>query len=456
MNRTLAIALALFGPALPLAAQSSAAACAATEDSTARQIIKTFDGLRVCMLAIPGDSAIGGGPRHWMTAAARVILETQRPDDFRRMSMGIASGRVDWTINGKLKDYDGPSVAWRSAVIVLLAKADEAEHLRGQVSYLRLQIDSLPQLRKRTAQEITATEQGAASLNQAIMKLQSDDRSLRAQVSQMEQRIRDLQGQADREAAVAARATDVTARTRAQNAVRQLELEIRRLEDRPFRTDRQRLAMDAERRVPLLEQDLADLRPDHTMALLRMKLGNLEALSVPALERELTGLDADNRLRVLDAEIAKALADLRSQLGPPAESARIRQEGEQSDRLTGGKDPPGKSLRYVVAETVQEVAILGEITPERRAVDLDPVQRERHDDDDRTGTEQRALPQGHARRNSAIRGANRRQRHRAHRDCDDARRKHGTYPGHGQQKQDVPGQERFRPIERQLEKSVVH
>ncbi|MEO5568108.1 MAG: hypothetical protein ABIR92_06435, partial [Gemmatimonadaceae bacterium] len=187
-----------------------------------------------------------------------------------------------------------------------------------------MQIDSLPQLRKRTTDEITATERRAVSLNQAIMRLQADDRSLRAQVSQMEQRIRTLQGQANREAAVAARATDATARTRAQNAVRQLELEIIRLEDRLFRTDRQRLAMDAERRVPLLEQDLADLRPDHRVAMLRMTLGNLDALRIPALERELADLDADNRLRVLDADIAKALADLRSQLGPPAESARVR------------------------------------------------------------------------------------------------------------------------------------
>lgn len=324
MNRTFAIALALIGPALPLAAQSSSAACSPADDSTARQIIKTFDELRVCMLAFQGDSPIGDGPRAWMTTAARVILETQRPDDFRRMSMGIASGRVDWAINGKLKDYDGPSVAWRSAVVALLSQAGEAGDLREKVRYLRLQIDSLPQLRKRTTDEITATERRAVSLNQAIMKLQSDDRALRAQGSQMEQRIRSLQGQAARETMAAARATDGTSRTRAENAARQAEMEIRRLEDQLRRTDRQRLAIDAERRVPLLEQQLSNLRPDHTVALLRMTLGNLEALSVPALERELAELDADNRLRVLDAEIAKALAELRSRLGGTPESSRIR------------------------------------------------------------------------------------------------------------------------------------
>lgn len=313
MRRTMLIAFAMIGMARPAMAQSSAAACAPAEDTTVQQAVKTFDDLRVCMLAVQGDNALVGGPREWMTGAARVIIETQRPNDFRRMSIS-ANSRVDWTINGRPKPYDAASVTWRAAVVDLMAKVDEADGVRAKVAHLRVQIDSLPELRKRTDAEIAATEHRAREIRSAIASTRSRDRSLRSGISAMEQRLRQLESQLTRQRM--SNPPDAAARARVEAAMRETESQIKRQEDQIRNAEREQMALDAERRIPLMEQQLRDLRPEHTVAMLKLRLSDLDATSVPALERELVELDPDNQLRLLDAEVEKALARLRGLLNP--------------------------------------------------------------------------------------------------------------------------------------------
>lgn len=313
-RRTMGVVAMIAGFAFPLKAQSSAAACAPVGDSTMRQVAKTFGDMRVCMLALQGEYALDPAPRTWLKSADRVVFETQREGDFRRLS--TTSTTFDWTVNGTPKPYDEKATAWRDAVIDLLATVAEADELRAKSSHLRGQVDSLPQMREQLNRRIAVTEQQAKDIQSTIQLIKSSDRSLQADIGVLERNIQQLQNQISREQRAQADLKDMAAQQRQEARIRQLNSELRRMEDRLRASDTQLRNLDPEHRIALLETQLKDLRPEHTIAMARLQLGNLEGLSVVQLQKELDALDVDNRLKALDAETEKYRVRLLSLLNP--------------------------------------------------------------------------------------------------------------------------------------------
>lgn len=314
MTRRLAAALALaFSIARPAGAQSAAAACGATTDTTAHHFIRVYGDLRLCMLAFTTDSSAVEGPRAWSIKSSRIVYETQRENDFRRMA--IAGDVVEWTINGRPRAADSAAMAWREGVIGVLAPAWEAARLRDEVSRLRLHIDSLPALRQRAMARMDSIDQAVTRARARIASLQASDRAIRSDIANYEKRLRDLDAEAGRQRAIA-NSPDPRVRERAEAALRAIEGQQRGVDDGLRGAERRREALDAERQIGAIELDIREMRPDHQRALLKLELGELDEENVPLLEQELVNLDAPNRLRYLDDAAEKALARLRASLPP--------------------------------------------------------------------------------------------------------------------------------------------
>jgi hypothetical protein len=295
--------------ALPAGAQSAAAACAPATDSAAHQVVKTFGDLRVCMLAFGGDSA--GGPRDWAVSARRVVLETQRENDRRRLM--VAGDVIEWAINGQPRPVDSTSQAWRAQVVALLAPAWEADGLRATTDKLRMDIDSLPVRHDRVQAQIDSVEKRAKFLRSTIQSIRSQDRSLRNDITSSQSRLNSLNSQLNAERSKTS-SSDPAVRARAEEAVRRLEEQVRRQEDIQRNAERRQVELDADKRIDSIERDLASLRPEHTAAMLRLQLRELDPSVIPELRHDLEILDAHSRLRGFDADVAAALARLRATL----------------------------------------------------------------------------------------------------------------------------------------------
>ncbi|HET9424007.1 MAG TPA: hypothetical protein VFO55_01445, partial [Gemmatimonadaceae bacterium] len=268
----LLIALALLSVgAPPLAGQSAAAACAITSEHYANQVVRTFGDLRVCMLAFGADP--GSAPATWPTTASRLVMETQRPSDIRRMMIG--EGRVEWAVNGQTRPADSTAIAWRRAVEDLLVNEWEAVMLRAKVAALRMDIDSLPARRNRIPREIDSIARLERNLRSRIMTLESQDRNSQARIAAHEQQLRQIQAEIRRQQSL--RPPDAAGRARVEAVIAQLERAYS-LEDARLRSaERQRESLDAIRRARLLEGELEELRADHNIAMRKLQLRELNA-----------------------------------------------------------------------------------------------------------------------------------------------------------------------------------
>lgn len=314
MTRQLAAGLALtFLAALPAGAQSASAACGETDHATAHQFIRVYGDLRICMLAFTTDSLAVDGPRAWTAKAGRMVYETQRANDFRRMA--IAGDAIEWTINGQPRPADSAALAWRQDVLDVLAPAWEAARLREEVSRLRQRIDSLPALRQRATARSDSIEKALAAARARIASLEQADRSIDREIAGYEARIRELQSQSSR-VQMRTSSPDPNVRARAEAELEQIRRQERLLDESLRRAQQRADGLDADRRISAMELDIRTMRPEHQLALLKLELDELKEENIPLLRQELRDLDPDNRLRVLDDAIAIALARLRSSLPP--------------------------------------------------------------------------------------------------------------------------------------------
>lgn len=293
-------------------AQSAAAACAASTDASARQFMRDFGDLRVCMLAFGGDST--GGPLTWAVSANRVVLETQRENDRRRLM--VSGDVVEWTINGQQRAVDSASQAWRVQVIGLLGPAWEAAALREDSARLRMDIDSLPVRHARYKAQLDTLEATVRQLNASLQSIRSGDRTLRSQIAATQSRLNSLNSQVLAEQP-RTNSPDPAVRARAEQTIRRLEEEIRRQEDIMRSAERRQQELDAERKVDAIERQLSNLRPEHTTTMLKLQLNESDPSMIPALQQDFANLDAGNRLRALDVDVAAALARLKATLQRP-------------------------------------------------------------------------------------------------------------------------------------------
>lgn len=199
----------LSGPAL---AQSSLSACGPIPGPSDRQVMKVFDGLRVCLLALR-PAAEDEFPRDWAAKAPTLILETQRDGDNRRAA--ISGNSVTWTINGRPATLDSIAQEWQTAVVDLADAADRADWLRRQVVELQTQIDSLPARLAATKAQIAFFEKRDRELNLAIMDAGKRERQLRSDLSALQRQRSSAQSRASQAAQAAASASDPQARAAA-------------------------------------------------------------------------------------------------------------------------------------------------------------------------------------------------------------------------------------------------
>jgi hypothetical protein len=300
--RILALALTLGASAQ---GQTSMSACGPLPDSTARQTIKVFGGLRVCLLAtrVTDPEAL---PLEWAAKGSTVILETQRDGDNRRAV--IEGNRVAWTINGSVAPIDSFADHWQKAVIQLLDLRYQADALREQSSALRGDIDSLPARRDRMRQRVDAIEKLQVKLDQQVLAARNRQTLERNEDERIQRQINDLQQRASAEERRAASLTDQRARTASENTLKNYYDQIQRLYEAQRRARSN--SGESDKRLAELQEQMRVLMGDGNLTFLRMRLAEYDSTNVQDLEQQLTQLDAQRRLSDLDVQVEKARLDL--------------------------------------------------------------------------------------------------------------------------------------------------
>jgi hypothetical protein len=303
------VSLVLAGSSL--AAQGSTAACGPAPDSTGRQLIRVFGDLRVCLLALTVGRLDNDVPREWAAKASTLVLETQRPDDNRRIA--ISGNTVTWTINGRVAPQDSVAQAWQKALVDLSEAVHEADELRNRTSALRMEIDSLPARIARTKARIAYVEKLDSDLNLRIMNAGREENAIRSQIRQIE----NARSTAEMRAASArSRANSGTQQERAaaEAAARGYEQQAMNLSRQADDLNRQLMSSNSSRIVAAAQDELRALRPANAIAMLKVELSGYQQTDVADLERQLQQLDAATRQPVLDGQVEAALARLRSTL----------------------------------------------------------------------------------------------------------------------------------------------
>ena len=304
MNMRALIAIGLTVLAFASAgAQTSLSACGLLPDSTSRQHVVSFGALRVCILATKVAGKEAETPRDWAAKGDIVILETQRPDDFRRAA--IVGNSVEWTINGRLAPTDSLAQAWQSAVVALVDASFEAEAVRRQLAELRAQVDSLPQKIAATKARIAYLEQRDRQLNLDILNAGNRERDLRRQLSSLQSQLSSARSRASAAQRQAATARDEQTRASASAAARSAEQAAAQLELQVDGVQRALSIGESSRTVAAAQDELRALQPAHNISLLKLQLSSYESIDPADIEAQIRQIDAPTRLPALDAQVEK-------------------------------------------------------------------------------------------------------------------------------------------------------
>ncbi|MFL5537838.1 MAG: M56 family metallopeptidase [Longimicrobiaceae bacterium] len=289
-----------------------------------RIVQRTFGDLRVCALAENLRSDDESRPSGWAGRAARVVLQTERAGDVRRME--ITGGRVAWSVNGAARPVDADAEAWRERLLAVLDATWDLTELRGRVSSLRGQISSIRGERSSLLGEISSLRGQVSSLRGQIASLRGEESSLRGEISAIRGHESSLRGaisaergaisslnaSGDRDAAIAER-------VRAHEAeIRRLEAEIARYDtDARVREVERRIdALNTEQRVAAIERQIRDFGVEGRVGAVERRVAGLEVeRRVAEIERQIAALDADRRGREMEARVDQALERLRAVLG---------------------------------------------------------------------------------------------------------------------------------------------
>jgi predicted nucleic acid-binding Zn-ribbon protein len=307
MRRAIALSAFLL-VATSAGAQSSIAACGPLPDATSKQAIKVFDELQVCLVATDVVGTEAEVPHEWAARGRNVVLETMRPGDNRRAS--ITGDRVAWTINGQPATVDSMADRWQKAVLDLLDASYEADLLRLQSAELQDEIDSLPVRRDALRKRIETIELKQRQLEQAQLEAQRREASMRSQISNLESRQRDLESRANSDERKAQSTRDERARRSLETSAANYRSQALRIDEQIRGLQQHQQAMDETKRMVLITEELRALDPDNSIALLKIKLTNLDSTRVEDLRAELTQLDAPRRLPDLESRVETARRSL--------------------------------------------------------------------------------------------------------------------------------------------------
>lgn len=292
----------------PAQAQSSLSACGPLPDSTSRQFIKVYGELRLCLLATRVADTDAELPHEWAARGANVIMETMRPDDNRRAS--IAGDRVAWTINGSPAPIDSMADRWQKAMLDLADASFEADQLRLQSSNLRAEIDSLPARRDALRKRLDAIELRQRQLEQADLEAQRRETAMRSQISSLESREREYESRARSLESKASSTRDESARRSLEAQAAQMRAQADQIDYQIRGLERQQQNSDETKRRAGIQEELRALDAGNSIALIRIRLTNLDSTKVEDLQAELDQLDAPKRLPALETRVEQARLSL--------------------------------------------------------------------------------------------------------------------------------------------------
>ena len=289
----------------------------------------TFGDLRVCMVTFgydgPDDAEL---PSEWIGHADRVIMETDRENDVRRLE--IDGGRSTWTINGRTATQDDGVGAWRRAILDLLDSSWEISTLRGRESSLRGEISSVHGERSSLLGEISSLRGEVSSMQGEISSLRGEESSLRGEISSIRGHESSLRGQISSERGAISslesqrwdRGADresINARIRRhEENIRDIEREIDRYDSdaRVREVERQIANLDTDRKVAAVERRIREFDVERKVAEVEREIAKLNVdRQVRGIENEIRDLDVESRVRDISSQREAALDRLRRALG---------------------------------------------------------------------------------------------------------------------------------------------
>lgn len=289
----------------------------------------TFGDVRVCMVTFGYDGPDDAeSPSEWIGHADRVILETERENDVRRLE--IDGGRRTWSINGRTATMDDGVDAWRRAMLDLLDTSWEISALRGRESSLRGEISSVHGERSSLLGEISSLRGEVSSMQGEISSLRGEESSLRGEISSIRGHESSLRGQISSERGAISslesqrweRGADrdaINARIRRhEDNIRDIEREIDRYdtEARVRAVEKEIAALDTDRKVAAVERRIREFDVDRKVAEVEREIAKLNVdREVQGIEREIRDLDVESRVRDMTAQREAALDRLRRALG---------------------------------------------------------------------------------------------------------------------------------------------
>lgn len=291
-----------------------------------RVIQRTFDGLRVCMVAEDvGERDSTDHPSHWIDYASRIVLATERQGSVLRLDIVRERGgsqRATWIVNGAIRPVDRAFEEWRRQTLAVLDTTWEVSALRGQVSSLRGEISSIRGERSSLLGEISSLRGEVSSMRGEMSSVRGQESSLRGEISSIQGHLSSLRGAISSENGAISSlhgsryGSDPADRTRIAARIAEHDKEIERIEQ-------EIRAYDADARVAAVEKEIAAFNADGKVAAIeaRIKAFDLDA-RIAEVERRISALDVDRRIAAIERQVDALDADRRvSQL-----EARRREE----------------------------------------------------------------------------------------------------------------------------------
>ena len=272
-----------------------------------RIVQKTFDTLRICMLAEDvGDRNSTDHPSQWIDDARRIVLATERGRNTVQLEIVRERGgsqRATWLVNGAIRPVDKSFDEWRRQALAVLDTTWEVSALHGRVSSLRGEISSIRGERSSLLGEISSLRGEMSSMHGEISSVRGHESSLRGEISSIRGHLSSLHGAISSENGAisslhASRyGADAAERNRIAARVAEHDKEIARLEQ-------EIRAYDADARVAAVEKEIAAYAADRKVAEIdaRIKAFDVEA-KVAAVERRIAALDVDRRIAAIEREI---------------------------------------------------------------------------------------------------------------------------------------------------------
>jgi predicted nucleic acid-binding Zn-ribbon protein len=301
---------------------------------TDRVIQKTFQDLRVCMLAEgAGDRNSPERPSQWLGRARRVIIEAHRGRTMQRLEIVPQSGggqRTSWQVGGAERPFDAVAEQWRDRMLAVLDTTWEMSTLRGQVSSLQGEISSIHGEESSLRGEISSLGGEVSSMRGRASSVQGEESTLRGRISSIQGHVSSLQGAISSEQGAISSLNgsryglSETDRARIAPLIAQHDAAIARIEreigdydaeGQIAAVERQIRTLDAPGKIAAIDAEIRAFALQAKVAAVERRIADLDvSRKVAAIERQIKALDADRRARQLEAQRAKELKQLEAAL----------------------------------------------------------------------------------------------------------------------------------------------